>query len=484
MTTRYLALLAAALFFVPAASAAMPLEATLEWREATAVGDVQLTGGAQTVFVPKNVRVPVPETALFLLDAQHITLTATYRDGAHTPLVDADPDRDPQRDQTEIEAAQFRLAAARTEIQLMAIAQDASVPQIRLVSGSMRASGADHISERFTNDVQTTSQNEFSPTVERDGPTVTFETDALRESVTLEGDFVLHLWDLDVTDLAHDGKVWRSGIYTPTGESPGFTDTDVRWQLLTLEVKGGRFTFALPGRSLRVQGDPATSEVQIQGSWDIDGATGDVTLGGKDNRLSSEHLRLAGDLTTHFEPSTLPILSHWQGLASEATARGPLAAGVVAPKSAHGFTWWPFVLGIGIVGAGGAAAWGLYLRPRRQDRPMDAAPEPESALPAHEDPLVVEAIAQMEQGQAAKVIDALEPGFDADQASAPVKAYLLSLAHLKQGHTEQGVVWILKAIEFFPDFAQELRANDAFAAIRGDARIRRHLEQDGVTGYV
>ena len=473
-----------------AAESSAPLSAALKWENAVGVGTLAVDGTAWVVHTRMDLRQPTPDATLFLLDADKADIRWDYVDFVAVPDAAAYPTGPKNHGEETRENVQLRAHAAREQVLLMVVPREgAPPPRISLLTHGLSVAPMDGISEDFYSTVLEGEkfQSDLQQRYTREGPALSVATGDLGQSTTVEGDFVVYLWDLDVADANDASKVYASGTsyWNEQGSQvkPKGVFAQKRDQILTLAITGGRLTFAIPDRPLDVRGDVEGLGIRSTGSWDILGASGSVDLAGRSNAVDAADVHLAGDFSIHYQGAS-DVTSRWGGSASEAAAGGKaLSMGnLAATTGVSRVSWWPFVVGLTILGVGSASVWGARTYKRRGgDQAGAPLAEP---LEAEEDGLVAENITLLQSGQAAQVIANLEPDFDPDEAAAPVRAYLLSLAHLREGRNEAGVQWILRAVASFPDFAQELRVNDAFAPIRGDPRIQRLINQEGVTGYV
>jgi hypothetical protein len=498
----------AMLLLVPASAAqtdTAPMSAWLEWQQGFGVGTIAFEGLAAAVYVPMDTARLPPAPAFLTIEGQDVRIVEEYRDYYGTPQGLVGRDTELQRRSHEHQDARLRLVDARREAQLLTIGSDGTTPRATLGTSSVLVRALPQVEVTFFAN-QALASTEFQRTYEQDRPVLGTTTDALGEAVRVEGDFVVHLWDIDVALADDPSVVFRSGTHRSNGIgqsdlTPQGAFYEARQQLLTIHVSQGHLLFALPQRSVEVQWDPAATESRSQGSWDLNEARGRVELQGLGTDVHDADIHLAGAFTIAFALSDHGVGGHWNGDAQRVVAaREPLATGLAVPRDpVH--LWWPWAVGLTLLAAAGAATYGAQ-RWRLQRLTASyaerlGAGDYEGALVAADaapqgpatdtDAVVTRSIALLKLGRSDEVVQVLEPGFVEAEPVAPVKAYLLSLAHLQGGRREEGVQWILRAVRLYPEFAQEIQINDAFAEIRGDPRIREAVDsgnEGGVAGYV
>lgn len=492
---------AAILALIAAPATSIPtqrLEAELSWREGFAVGRIALDGPVWALQLPIEPHLPAPQAAMFLLEAAQIDIDAAYHDYVGSPQGMAQRDTQVNHETTTVIDGRLVLSAAGAEAGFL-LANDGSTPaQLHLQSSAVLARSEDAMRLDLFPEFPGAPPYDLQRSTSLPSAALRAASDALLEAVVVEGEFLVHIWDMDLEDTS-EGRVYRSGTERfngigQTDATPDGAAYEARRQVLALTVRDGRLSVAIPGRDLQAHVDPVGTKMASEGSWDLTEARGSLRLNGERHEVDGRDVHLQGSFETRFTGADGSVGSQWAGAAAEAgAARESFVAGSPAATVARGtFPIWPLLVGAFVVASGGML--GAYAMHRTRLRRSGAAPsatEMTLAPPPHgedaafeADHLMTKSIDLLQRGRADEVIDALAPGYDATEPVAAIKAYLLSLAHLKQGARDEGVRWILRAVELYPEFAHEVQVNDAFAAVRNDPRLRAFTDQEGVTGYV
>lgn len=472
------------------AATAAALEGSMASSEAVGVGGLAADGSAWALRFVMEPDLPPPAAALFHLAADRVVVRQEWHDYVGTPagLVGRDASLQTARD--DLVGADLGLAQARAEAQFLAVAAGAALPQAHAGMSSARLHAAARPRLDFFPSLALTPANDLQRSVEAGASTLALQADALAEAAVVRGDFTVYVWDLDLRsgDRTFASGTIRSNGIAPNALAPDGVVYDARQELLTLEVHGGVLRANLPQRPVELFFGEDGARATSTGSWDLSGASGRLGLDARRHEVAGQDVHLEGRFDARFAPSPDGALrSTWSGSVDAAAIdRSLLPLGGPIATDQHAL-WWP-VLGIaGVVAAGGgtAYAWRRTRLPLR--RATDDAPPADDAdlATAQTDALVVRCIALVQEGRLDEVVGELEPRFDPGDPAAPVKAYLLSLAHLRAGRREDGIRWIRRAVELYPEFATELAVNDDFRAVRADPRLRafQAADNEGVTGY-
>ncbi|MGQ0536903.1 MAG: tetratricopeptide repeat protein [Methanobacteriota archaeon] len=493
------------LVLAPAAlAAASPLSGELAWDEAVALGESSVEGPFWFVQLPMAPETPLGPEAFLTIEGHEVVVREEWREYSGTPVgLVENPSSGLRSSETRLAGARVSLSDLRREAQWLLVADGAAdTVALEAVSDAARLRGLREARASLWPSLPGFSPPEgLQREASRSGPALGATVGDLYESLLVSGDFTIHLWDID---LSADGATYRSGMIRTegpgaTGATPNGLAYDARAQLLTIEVRGGgRLVAAFPGRVLEAQGPGDGVSGTVSGSVDLAGATGRLDWGGAERLLADTDLRFAGDVAFRLAASEDGrVASSWSGEARELVAASdPIGAAGSVPVAASGRGTVPlFALGLVLAGGFGTAfivakrraARRLPVDPARLEASLrsgdyeSANRTADAAIEAGEpgDVLVAKAIALLKLGRAAEVIESLSPVYDASHESAPVMAYLLSLAHAARGDREAAIEWARDAVALYPGFRAELREHPGFSAIRADPRVRRLLREPG-----
>lgn len=499
-------LLALIVIALPAASAAAsPLAGEVEWKEAFAAGRVGVTGAAWALHVPSNRDLPEPPAGYFVLEAPELTVYESYRDYVRVDEVgDGPKDTAPTTRTTHLRDASLRLHGVGSDLNVFAVSRDPESTTMEAGSAfeSALLRPLDSAEPAMWADPGAYSvPPEFQREFVREAPVLRVLSQTTGEAVALRGDFNLYLWDIDLRD-PRDGEVYRSGIedggsVAPVPDGDAGPARQVRYQLLAIGVTGGELTFVFPGRPVGLYYEIPTVSFDSTGLWEFPAASAVLDWGDRRLVLEERTLHMRGELSAELRGLTPDgaVVSGWSGTAEEVTAPGATVrtAAVEAPQESRNRFFWLLPLGLGLLGAGGVAAYAARqhrLAPVRRKEEIAAAVQrgdfdetlkrSNQALAKGDttDAVMGKAVALLKLGRAREAVHLLEPGYDARAPDAAVRAYMLSLAHAQLGQAQRGADWFLRAVKLYPAFKDELGANAALAPIREVARLRKELGLD------
>lgn len=500
-----------------AVSADLPpnVSALLDWKEAHFVGEAEMAGPAWSLRVGMDRQQEAPASAFLFLEGSDVEVRQEFRDYKSTPGGQVGTDTQAQSVVTSLGASRLTLEEARREIQFLVVpAHDA--PAAFALDSPLRTAKLAPVDQYVVSLWSMIPGTDPPPHVQRtyehNGPAVVATSERLDETSRISGNFIVYLWDVDLKEDAHPENVYESGTLREDG--PGESDLaphglvwDTRIQLLTVVVHDGQFRFNVPGRPAESYYEPATTGIEGSGSWDLTQVSGHVNWNGAQTRVDQPAMHLEGRFGVYFTSmaETGTVRTRWAGDATQVEAAAqPASAPVVPLLSQHRFPWWAVWMGL----AGAVAGTAVVVRQIRRRALLDgvdlemplaqgdyarALQAAEVALDSKDgdargadgpDALVAKCVALLKLGRAGEVVATLGPRVNEKEPLAPLKCYLLSLAHVNLGHLDEGADWILRAVHLYPEFARELASHSAFAPIRERARVRSYLQTQGVaTGY-
>lgn len=511
-TAAMAAALTASLALLPLAGAndSTPLNASFQWRTAHGFGENTFAGRTWALQMASQDpgEYGAPADASFRVMGDRIEVVRTYRDYVATPaaLAPADPgtlvttgDSSYQTERVDVGSSSLLLRDVREDVRLMVIplAPDGPAPLAEATTSIADLTAAKETHVEFGGPPQVVAP-ELNPTFHRVGPILKASLGDQTAPATVRGDFLVHLWEIDVASTTNPEDLFRSGVLrqdgaAPTEQTPDGVYYEARYQMISLRVSQGELTFQFPDRPINAYLEPRASSLTAHGSWDVEEALGRLAFGESERSFVDSHLHLDGTFEVLFDlfSDEATVRSVWNGGAHHVTVdRATLEPGVHAASIAAGPAPWmlgSFVAG-GLAVAGlstaGALRWGQK-HPRNlklEDVERVLVEDAAAPAPAVDGP-VAQGITDIKAGRPQRVIDALEAAWSARKPSAAIEAYLLSLAHVQLGRKGPAVQWLAVAIQLYPEFASQLDDNPAFAPIKDDPRLRAPTGREEVSGY-
>ena len=499
-TAALVAALAASLALLPLAAAndSTPLEATFQWRSAHGYGENTFTGRTWAIQMASQDpgEYGAPAGSSLRVMGERIEVVRTYRDYVATPaaLAPADPTTlvttDGSSFQTEridVGRGSLILREVREDVRLMVIPLAAEGPApLGEISTSIADLSAAGMADVAFGGPPQVEEPELNPRFHHDGPVLAAATGDQPKPTMVRGDFVVHLWEIDVASGSSPDDVFRSGVLRQDGtaateQTPNGMFYEARFQMLSLRVSQGELSFQFPDRPLHAFLEPRATSLSAHGSWDVDDALGRLAFGQSERSFVASHLHLDGTFEVAFDllGDDAAVRSLWSGGAHHVTVdRSSLEPGMHSASVAAGPAPWmlgSFVAG-GLAVAGlstaGALRWGQkHPRDLKLEDVERLLVEDAPAPPPAVDGPVAQGIADLKAGQPQRVIDAFDAEWSAQNPSAAIEAYLLSLAHVQLGHKGPAVDWLVIAIQLYPEFASQLDDNPAFGPIKDDPRL-------------